>query len=208
MNLTIDPKIAERLELISKATGAEIPDVLAEAVTAYFRKLVTEGKIASAEALSSLSSDAPETDYSLEDDKDLRSAKKWGLTDKERDSFGKAQAKNADKAEQGDPKAQNVMGTYYESGNGVEKDYDRAIYWYTLAAEQRNSNAQYHLAVLYNKIKDNPLKAYYWFEAARLCGFNITHIHQDYILRLTERLSARQIKTAREAAAKKFGGNS
>ena len=96
------------------------------------------------------------------------------------------------------------MGTYYESGNGVEKDYWKAIYWYTKAAEQGNPNAQYHLAVLYNKAEDNPLKAYYWFEAARICGFNITALHQDYILRLTQRLSPRQIKLAQEEAARKF----
>ena len=48
------------------------------------------------------------------------------------------------------------------------------------------------------------MKAYYWFEAARLCGFNITALHQDYILRLTERLSPRQIKLAQDEAARKF----
>ncbi|MBR0279006.1 MAG: sel1 repeat family protein, partial [Synergistaceae bacterium] len=101
------------------------------------------------------------------------------------------------------PKAQNVMGTYYESGNGLAKDYMKAIYWYTKSANQGNSNAQYHLAVLYNKVEENPLKSYYWFEVARLCGFNVTAIHQDYMLRLTEKLSARQIKLAQDEAVRK-----
>ncbi|MBQ7267301.1 MAG: sel1 repeat family protein, partial [Synergistaceae bacterium] len=77
-------------------------------------------------------------------------------------------------------------------------------YWYTKSANQGNSNAQYHLAVLYNKVEENPLKSYYWFEVARLCGFNVTAIHQDYMLRLTEKLSARQIKLAQDEAVRKF----
>ncbi|MBQ9388612.1 MAG: sel1 repeat family protein, partial [Synergistaceae bacterium] len=186
------------------ALGVDVNQVLNDAVSAYFRKLVTDGKIPMDEAYTSLSSNDNETDYSLEETQGIRSSKKYGLTLKERSALGKTQLKNADKAENGDPKAQNVMGTYYESGNGLEKDYMKAIYWYTKSADQGNSNAQYHLAVLYNKVEDNPLKSYYWFEVARLCGFNITSLHQDYMLRLTERLSARQIKLAQDEALKKY----
>ena len=204
MNITVDDKLADMLMKASKVLGVEFSAVLSDAITSYFRKLVTEGKIPAEEAYSSLSSNAPETDYTLEDTKNIHDGRKYGLTPKERKTLGATQLKNAGKAERGDPKAQNTMGTYYESGNGVEKDYWRAIYWYTKAAEQGNPNAQYHLAILYNKTEENPLKAYYWFEVARLCGFNITSMHQDYILRLTEKLSPSQIKLAQEEAAKKF----
>ena len=204
MNLTVDEKLTDMLTRAGNALGVDVNQVLNDAVSAYFRKLVTDGNIPMDEAYTSLSSNDNETDYSLEETQGIRSSKKYGLTLKERSALGKTQLKNADKAENGDPKAQNVMGTYYESGNGLEKDYMKAIYWYTKSADQGNSNAQYHLAVLYNKVEDNPLKSYYWFEVARLCGFNITSLHQDYMLRLTERLSARQIKLAQDEALKKY----
>ena len=204
MKITVDGKIRDMLLRASGALGVDVSHVLNDAVSAYFRRLVTDGKIPAEEAYSSLSSNDAETAYTLEDTKKIHDGRKYGLTPKERKMLGATQLKNADKAERGVPKAQNVMGTYYESGNGVEKDYWRAIYWYTKAAEQGNPNAQYHLAILYNKAEENPLKSYYWFEVARLCGFNITSMHQDYILRLTEKLSPRQIKLAQEEAAKKF----
>lgn len=202
--IALDARRRGRLELLSKELEVDFSGAISEAIDVLFRRLVTEGRIPVEASYSGIEEGQPETEYSLEDSPDLHDSAKWGLTSKERASFGKAQAKNAEKAEQGDPKAQNVMGTYYESGNGVAKDYDKAIYWYTLAAEQGNTNAQYHLAVLYNKVKDNPLKSYMWFEVARMCGFNITHIHQDYIIRLTERLSPSQIKIAQEEAARRF----
>lgn len=204
MTLTVSGKTADMLSRAGTVLGVSAAEILSEAVSSYFRKLVTDGKISAEEAFSSLSKDDAETAYTLEDTKPIHDSRKYGLTPKERKMLSATQLKNADKAQRGDPKAQNTMGTYYESGNGVEKDYWRAIYWYTKSAEQGNPNAQYHLAVLYNKVEENPLKSYYWFEVARLCGFNITSMHQDYILRLTEKLSPRQIKLAQEEAAKKF----
>ena len=205
MSITIelDTKRTNRLELICNTLNIDASEAVSEAIDVFIRKLATEGKIPIEASISGLDKTEAETEYKLEDIPDIRNARKYGLTERELATMGKSQAKNADKAERGDPKAQNVMGTYYESGNGVEKDYDKAIYWYTKSAEQGNTNAQYHLGVLYNKAKENPLRAYFWFEVARLCGFNITHIHQDYIIRLTEMLSARQIKAAQDEAQKK-----
>ena len=205
MKITVDGKLQDMLMRASGALGIGIEQVLNEAVSAYFRKLVTEGKISIEEASSSLSNNVTEAKYSMADTKGIHDSRKYGLTSSERKKLSSNQLKNAEKAENGNAKAQSAMGAYYESGNGVEKDQWKAIYWYTKAAEQGNPNAQYHLAVLYNKVEDNPLKAYYWFEAAKLCGFNITALHQDYMLRLTERLSARQIKLAKDEAFKKFG---
>lgn len=39
-------------------------------------------------------------------------------------------------AEQGDAEAQNSLGAYIKQGYGVEKDYKKAVYWFTKAAEQ------------------------------------------------------------------------
>ncbi len=197
-----DTALKSRLEFACKELERDPSDILSEAFNIYFRKLITDGKITAEVSYISLSNPEAETDYTLKDyGQDLTD---YTLPPEQTANFGKAQIKNYEGALRGDPKALNVMGTYYESGNGLPKDYDRAIHWYTLAADKGNSNAQYHLAVLYNKAKDNPLRAYYWFEVARLCGFNITALHQDYILRLTERLSERQIKAAQEEAKRKF----
>ena len=195
-----DTALKSRLDFVCKELGLEASAILSEAFNTYFRRLITDGKIKVDVMSISLSNPDEEKDYSLTDPQQQT----YTLTPEEIAGLGKAQLKNYEKAMQGDPKALNVMGTYYESGNGMSKDYERAIYWYTLSADKGNSNAQYHLAILYNKVKDNPLRSYYWFEVARLCGFNITALHQDYILRLTERLSERQIKAAEEEAMRKF----
>ena len=44
------------------------------------------------------------------------------------------------KAEQGDAATQFVLGLYYYSGKGTEKDYVEAYAWFNLAAQ--SSNAQ------------------------------------------------------------------
>lgn len=190
-----------KIDISAQTLGTDAAGIIEEAVNIFFRKLVTDGKIPMEATYSFLKDAEEETGYSL-DDSEARNDK-YRLTLEDKAKFGKAQLKNADKAEQGDSKAQNVIGTYYESGNGAPKDYDRAIYWYTKAAEQGNTNAQYHLGVLYNKAKNNPLMAYMWFEVARICGFNITAIHKDYIMRLTDNLSTRQMQEAQDKAEQK-----
>ena len=202
ITLEVDTSLKGKMELAAEVLGTDIAGVVTEAVSIFFRKLVTDGKIPVEASYTFLKDTEAETEYSLEDPDALND--KYALTLKDKKGFGKSQIKNAEKAEQGDPKAQNVIGTYYEGGNGVAKDYDRAIYWYTKAAEQGNSNAQYHLGVLYNKAKNNPLMAYMWFEVAKMCGFNITAIHKDYIMRLADSLSSRQITAAQDKAKKKF----
>ena len=192
--------LKSRIDFACKALGLDVSEVISEAFNTYFRKLIAEERIPLDISVISQNQDEAETEYTFA----TPELKTCELTSSELSSLGKSHLKNYEKALQGDSKAQNVMGTYYESGNGLEKDYDKAIYWYTLAAEQGSPNAQYHLAVIYNKVKDNPLTAYYWFEVARMCGFNITALHKDYMLRIAERLSARQIEAAQHEAERKF----
>lgn len=54
-----------------------------------------------------------------------------------------------ERAEQGNSKAQTQLGYYYHTGDGVERDYAKALKWYRLAAEQGNVDAQYNLGVAY-----------------------------------------------------------
>jgi cell division septation protein DedD len=52
-------------------------------------------------------------------------------------------------AENGDAKAQSILGLMYSYGEGVPVDYQEASRWYRRAAEQGSSVAQYNLGMLY-----------------------------------------------------------
>jgi uncharacterized protein len=53
------------------------------------------------------------------------------------------------KAEQGEVKAQTILGLKYAKGEGVSQDYKQAVYWLTKAAEQGDDTAQYSLGRMY-----------------------------------------------------------
>ena len=78
-------------------------------------------------------------------------------------------------AESGNPFYQFQLGRCYDRGEGVEQDYEQAIYWYTLSAEQGNHKAQNNLAYLYVNgndfgIEQDFQKALYWLEKAAASG--------------------------------------
>ncbi|MCK5363185.1 MAG: SEL1-like repeat protein [Gammaproteobacteria bacterium] len=52
-------------------------------------------------------------------------------------------------AENGDAKAQSILGLMYSYGEGVPVDYREAARWYRRAAEQSSSVAQYNLGMFY-----------------------------------------------------------
>lgn len=53
------------------------------------------------------------------------------------------------KAKSGDKEAQYQIGTAFENGTGVEKDYQEALKWYSLSAKQGLSKAYNHIGNLY-----------------------------------------------------------
>lgn len=72
-------------------------------------------------------------------------------------------------AEQGNPKAQYVLGTLYFNGNGVSKDYAEAMKWFRKAAEQGLPIAQYALGTMYaegNGVSKDYMAAKEWFQKA------------------------------------------
>jgi uncharacterized protein len=73
-------------------------------------------------------------------------------------------------AEQGDAKAQTLLGAmYYEGGQGVPQDYAAALNWFRKAANQGNADAQRSLAGLYYSGKGVPqddAEAAKWFRKA------------------------------------------
>ena len=48
-------------------------------------------------------------------------------------------------AERGDAEAQSRLGVMYAAGRGVPQDYDAAVKWYRLAAEQGNAKPPHNL---------------------------------------------------------------
>lgn len=59
-------------------------------------------------------------------------------------------------AKKGDARAQFYLAYLYEHGNGVRRDHDKALMWYTLSAEQGNVEALYALAVKHASGLDVP----------------------------------------------------
>lgn len=54
-------------------------------------------------------------------------------------------------ARQGDSDQQKSRGLMYEEGQGVKKDYKKAVKWYQLSADKGNAHAQYLLGLMYAK---------------------------------------------------------
>ena len=50
-------------------------------------------------------------------------------------------------AEQGNEKAQYLLGQMYEKGTGIKPNYQKAVEWYTKAAEQGEIEAQFNLGI-------------------------------------------------------------
>jgi hypothetical protein len=72
-------------------------------------------------------------------------------------------------AQQGDPKAQTMVGEIYERGLGAEPNYEAAAEWYRKAAEQGYSRAQFDLGALYEQglgVPADKLEALNWYRKA------------------------------------------
>src|SRR5215470_1665163 len=77
-------------------------------------------------------------------------------------------------AQQGDARAQFLLGTLYAQGHGVPQDYGAAAQWFRQAAEQGHVGAQYNLGVRYHEgrgVPRDPAQAAEWFQRAAQQGF-------------------------------------
>lgn len=68
-----------------------------------------------------------------------------------------------DAANNGMAEAQNMLGTCYYNGYGVDKNSDLAFEWYTKSAENGSSNAQYMLGWAYTNASQYD-GAYHWLK--------------------------------------------
>ena len=77
-------------------------------------------------------------------------------------------------AQQGDARAQFLLGSLYAQGHGVPQDYGTAAQWFRQAAEQGHVGAQYNLGVRYHEgrgVPRDPSQAAEWFRRAAQQGF-------------------------------------
>lgn len=77
-------------------------------------------------------------------------------------------------ANQGYSKAQASLAWMYHTGNGVPRDVQQAIGWYTLAAEQNHAIAQNNLAVFYENglgVISNKKTAFKWYKKSADSGY-------------------------------------
>ena len=74
------------------------------------------------------------------------------------------------RAEQGDARAQDNLGSMYYRGEGVPEDYTEALRWYRKAAEQGYARAQYDLGCMYYLGKGVPQDYAQAALGKHLCG--------------------------------------
>lgn len=74
------------------------------------------------------------------------------------------------KAESGDHKAQFSLAKLYKTGEGVEKNPQKALEWLEKASDGGNQNASYSLAEYYTKEEKDSSKAFKFWKRAAQCG--------------------------------------
>jgi len=103
-------------------------------------------------------------------------------------------------AEQGNAKAQVLLGLMYVNGQGVPQDYKEAIKWNRLAAEQGYAQDQFNMGAWYEYgigVDQDLLLAHMWYNLAGSNG------HKDgpkYKNILEKKMTPQQIEKAQEMA--------
>ena len=79
-------------------------------------------------------------------------------------------------AEQGYPLAECQVGFFYLEGIGVEKDFEKALFWTERAAVHGDRDGQCNLAWIYEEgfgVEKNIEKVKYWYKQAALQGHDL-----------------------------------
>ena len=96
-------------------------------------------------------------------------------------------------AEQGDARAQTVMGLMYTNGIGAPRDDVEAVKWFRLAANQGYAQAQYNLGLMYAVglgVSQDDTEAVKWYRLAAVQGY----VKAKNALKITEPKLAQQSK--------------
>jgi TPR repeat protein len=105
-------------------------------------------------------------------------------------------------AEQGDPRAEQLLGGLYYYGNGVPESKVEAVKWYEDAANQGYAKAQRNLGYLYQKgigVLRDVVRAHMWLNLAAAAGESGAADERD---ELEGRMSPAQIAEAEKLARK------
>ncbi|MGP8202093.1 MAG: protein kinase domain-containing protein [Limisphaerales bacterium] len=87
-------------------------------------------------------------------------------------------------AKQGDPDAALKLGHFYDTGNGVPRDYHEAFKWYCLSANAGNPDAQVNLGRMYENgpgTNKDYKEAVTWFLRAAKAGNSEAEDHLGFI---------------------------
>lgn len=86
------------------------------------------------------------------------------------------------KAENGNAEAQFQLGRIYHNGDGIEPNFNKAVYWYKKAAQQGYVDAQINLGSCYDENEDFD-SAFYWNMEAAKQGSPIGQTNVGYYYR-------------------------
>ena len=103
-------------------------------------------------------------------------------------------------AEQGNAKAQTIMGVLYDRGLEVPQDDTEAVRWYRLAAEQRNAEAQVFLGGMYalgRGVPQDVVQGHLWLTLAAAQGHEEARKARDL---LAEKMTPAQRADAQRLA--------
>ena len=102
--------------------------------------------------------------------------------------------------EQGNVKAQELVGLMYYRGQGVPEDNALALKWFLLAAKQGNNHAQLMLGIMHtfgHSVGTDYKLAYMWHNLAAFNG----HPEGDFLKdKIAKRLSRSELNTAQSMA--------
>lgn len=75
-------------------------------------------------------------------------------------------------ADSGDAYAQTLIGIMYDDGMIIERDSEEALKWLTLASNQGNYYAQFHIGRVMRYSMDNHIEAIKWYQLAAEQGYD------------------------------------
>lgn len=104
---------------------------------------------------------------------------------------------------QGDAAAQEKIGEMYHYGEGVPRDFDKAFYWYNLAAHQGYASSQDYLGLFYASglgARADCKEATNWLKYAYFNGYKGSKRNLVWMLATCEDDSVRDGKLALELA--------
>lgn len=102
-------------------------------------------------------------------------------------------------AENGNARAQFLMGLLYYDGHGVPQDYAEALKWFEQSADRSYARAQRNLGEMYatgQGVKRDYVQAYKWLSLCAASGNDTCTEHRDWV--------AKKLKSSQLAAAQRL----